>query len=75
MTQCHLDLFDTCKIVEPHFVKCEVKGFSNNAILERVSLKKFKHLHLKQITPKFMVYVKLGRYPFSKNKFNNVIWL
>lgn len=75
LTQCHLDLFDTCKIVEPILLNvCEVWGFSNNAIIEReFPLKKSKHLHLKQITPDFMVYVELGRYSFTKNKFNNVI--
>lgn len=36
LTQCHLDLFDTCKIVEPILLNvCEVWGFSNNAIIER----------------------------------------
>ena len=45
---------------------CEVWGFSNNAIVERVHLKFCKLLlHLKPSTPDFMIYGEPGRYPMD----------
>lgn len=63
--QCQLDLFD--KIVQPILLYgCEVWGFSNIAIIERIHLKFCKLLlHLKQSTPDFMIYGELGRYPLE----------
>ena len=60
--QCQLDLFD--KIVQPILLYgCEIWGFTNTAMIERVHLKFCKLLlHLKQSTPDFMIYGELGRY-------------
>ena len=45
---------------------CEIWGFENLDILERVHLRFCKHiLRLKNSTPNFMVYGELGRYPIS----------
>lgn len=45
---------------------CEVWGFSNLDVIERVHLKFCKLiLHVKNITPNFIVYRELGRYPIS----------
>jgi hypothetical protein len=64
---CQLDLFD--KLVKPILLYgCEVWGFGNNEILERVQLKFCKFLlHLKTTTPNCMVYVELGRYPVEND--------
>ena len=43
---------------------CEIWGFGNNEIIERLHLK-FCKLHLKTSTPDYMVYGELGRYPIS----------
>ena len=63
--QCQLDLFD--KIVQPILLYgCEIWGFTNTAMIERVHLKFCKLLlHLKQSTPDFMIYGELGRYPME----------
>jgi hypothetical protein len=63
--QCQLDLFD--KIVQPILLYgCEIWGFTNTAMIERVHLKFCKLLlHLKQPTPDFMIYGELGRYPME----------
>ena len=63
--ECQLDLFD--KIVKPVLLYgCEIWGYGNNDIIEKVHLKFCKHLlHLKPSTPDFMVYGKLGRYRLS----------
>ena len=62
-----LDLFD--KMVKPILLYgCEVWGFSNNDIIEKVHLKFCKLLlHLKSSTPSYMIYGELGRYPLEKN--------
>ncbi|XP_063436930.1 uncharacterized protein LOC134718363 [Mytilus trossulus] len=62
---CQLDLFD--KLVKPVLLYgCEIWGFGNNDILERVHLKFCKLLlHLKSSTPNCVIYGELGRYPIS----------
>ena len=64
---CKLDLFD--KIVKPIVLYgCEIWGFSNCYLIEKLHLKFCKHiLDLKQSKPNFMVYGELGRYPISIN--------
>ena len=59
---CQLDLFD--KLVQPILLYgCEIWGFGNNEILERVQLKFCKLLlRLKTTTPNCIVYGELGRY-------------
>jgi hypothetical protein len=59
------DLFD--KIVKPILLYgCEIWGFSNIELLERVQLKFCKLLlNLKKSTPNCMVYGELGVYPLS----------
>jgi hypothetical protein len=60
--KCLLDLFD--KMIKPILLYgCEVWGFSNNDILEKIHLKFCKILlNLKPSTPSYMVYGELGRY-------------
>jgi hypothetical protein len=60
-----LDLFD--KMIKPILLYgCEVWGFGNNEILERVHLIFCKVLlNLKTSTPNYMVYGELGRYPID----------
>ena len=62
---CLLDLFD--KIVKPILLYgCEVWGFGDNSIIERVHLKFCKLiLNIKKSTPDCMVYGELGRYPIN----------
>ena len=57
------DLFD--KIVKPILLYgCEMWGFGNIDIIERVHLKFCKLiLNLKKSTPNFMIYGELGIYP------------
>ena len=64
---CMLDMFD--KIVKPVLLYgCEIWGFSQSTLLEKLHLKFCKHiLHLKPSTPNFMIYGELGRYPLSIN--------
>ena len=59
----HLHLFD--KIVVPILLYgCEIWGFGNNEIIEKVHLKFCKLLlHVKSSTPNYMVYGELGRSP------------
>ena len=59
------DLFD--KIVKPILLYgCEIWGFSNTDIIEKVHLKFCKLLlNLKKSTPNFMIYGELGIYPMS----------
>jgi hypothetical protein len=61
--ECLLDLFD--KIVKPILLYgCEVWGFSDNYVIEKILLKFCKLiLHLKQSTPNCMIYGELGRCP------------
>ena len=63
--ECQLDLFS--KLVKPILLYgCEVWGFENNDILERVQLKFFKLLlGLKQTTPSSVIYGELGLYPLN----------
>ena len=43
---------------------CEIWGFGNNDVLEKVHLKFCKMiLNLKTSTPNYMIYGELGRYP------------
>ena len=62
---CQLDLFD--KLVKPVLLYgCEIWGFGNNDILEKVQLKFCKLLlHLKSSTPNCVIYGELGRYPIN----------
>lgn len=62
---CQLDLFD--KLVKPILLYgCEIWGYGNNAILEKVQLKFCKLLlHLRNTTPTCMIYGELGRYPIE----------
>ena len=64
---CKLDLFD--KIVKPVMLYgCEIWGFSNLSLIERLHLKFCKHiLNLNSSTPNYMVYGELGRYPLAIN--------
>jgi hypothetical protein len=68
--KCLLDLFD--KIIKPILLYgCEVWGFSNNDILEKLHLKFCKILlNLKTSTPSYMVYnillIVYAFFPFSK---------
>ena len=59
----HLHLFD--KIVVPILLYgCEIWGFGNNEIIEKVHLKFCKLLlHVKSSTPNYMIYGELGRSP------------
>ena len=62
---CQLDLFD--KMVKPVLLYgCEIWGYGNCQIIERVHLKFCKLLlHMKTSTPSFMIYGELGRYPLE----------
>ena len=53
------------KMVKPILLYgCEIWGFSDITILERVQLKFLKYaMHMKQSTPNFMVYGEVGVYP------------
>jgi hypothetical protein len=63
--KCLLSLFD--KMVKPILLYgCEIWGFGNNGVLEKVHLKFCKMiLNLKTSTPNYMIYGELGRYPVS----------
>ena len=58
-----VDLFN--KLIKPILLYgCEIWGFGNLDIIERVQLKFFKHiLNLKRSTPSFMIYGELGVFP------------
>lgn len=60
-----LDLFD--KMILPILLYgCEIWGFGDNQLLEKIHLKFCKVLlNLKQSTPSFMVYGELGRHPID----------
>ena len=60
-----IDLFD--KMVKPVLLfGCELWGFGDIQIIERVQLKFLKHiLNLKKSTPSFMVYGEAGVFPLS----------
>ena len=64
---CQLDLFD--KVVKPILLYgCEVWGFSNHSLIEKLHLKFCKHiLNLNNSTPNYMVYGELGRFPLVIN--------
>jgi hypothetical protein len=71
---CQLDLFD--KMVKSILLYgCEIWGFGNNDILEKVHLKFCKMiLHLKATTPNCMIYGELGRYPLDIDiKLRNIL--
>jgi len=61
--KCLLDLF--YKMNKPILLYgCEVCGFINNDILEKIQLRICKILlNLKTSTPSYVVYGELGRYP------------
>ena len=61
--KCLLSLFD--KMVKPILLYgCEIWGFGNNDVLEKVHLKFcIMILNLKTSTPNYMIYGELGRYP------------
>ena len=63
--ECQLDLFN--KLIKPILLYwCEVWGFENNDLLERVQLKLCKLLlDLKQTTPTSVIYGELGLYPLN----------
>ena len=57
-----IDLFN--KIVKPVLVYgCEIWGFGNLDILERVRLRFYKYFTLKTSTPSVMIYGELGILP------------
>ena len=60
---CQLDLFD--KMVKPTLLYgCEIWGLGNIEIIERVHIKFCKLLlQLNNLTPTYMIYGELGRYP------------
>ena len=60
-----LELFD--RLVKPIMLYgCEVWGFGNNDMLEKIHLKFCKILlNLKSSTPNYMVYGELGRFPID----------
>ena len=62
--ECLLDLFD--KMAKPilYYTGCEVWGFSDNYVIEKIHFKFRKLiLHLKQSTPNVMIYGELDRFP------------
>ena len=63
--KCQYDLFD--KVVKPILLYgCEIWGFTNIDIIERVHLKFCKLLlNLKKSTPNYMTYGELGVFPMS----------
>jgi hypothetical protein len=72
---CQFDLFD--KLVKPILLYgCEIWGFGNNDILEKVHLKFCKIiLQLKATTPNCMIYGQLGRYPLDIDiKLRNILF-
>ena len=60
-----IDLFD--KTIKPILLYgCEVWGYGNIDIIERVQLKFFKYIfNLKKSTPSYMIYGELGIMPLS----------
>ena len=70
---CQLDLFD--KMVLPVLLYgCEIWGFENLDIIERVHLKFLKHiLYLKSSTPNYMVYGETGRFPLSVIIYSRIV--
>jgi hypothetical protein len=73
LVKIQLDLVD--KMVKPILLHgCEVWGFSNNVIIEKVHLKFCKLLlHLKSSTSSYMIYGELGRYPLEINIASRII--
>ena len=71
--ECQLDLFD--KVVMPVLLYgCEVWGFENIEIIERIHLKFLKHiLNFKRCTPSCMVYGETGRFPLSVNIYTRMV--
>lgn len=65
--ECQLDLFD--KMLQPILLYgCEVWGFSNLSLIEKLHLKFCKYiLKVHSKTPNCMVYGELGRYPLAIN--------
>ena len=64
---CTLDMFD--KIVKSIMLYgCEIYGFSNTKLLEKLHLEFCKYLlHVNKSTPDYMIYGELGRYPILIN--------
>jgi hypothetical protein len=72
---CQLDLFD--KLVKSILLYgCEIWGFGNNDILDKVHLKFCKIiLHLKATTPNCIIYGELGRFPLDIDiKLRNILY-
>ena len=65
--KCQLELFD--KVFKPILLYgCEIWGYGNNSVIERVHMKFCKLLlRVKKSTPDFMLYGELGRYPLDLN--------
>jgi hypothetical protein len=61
--ECQLDLCDTVAVPVLLYA-CEIWGYENIDIVERVQLRFIKHiLNFKSSTPSFMVYGETGSYP------------
>lgn len=69
----HLELFN--KLVKPILLYgCEIWGFGNIEIIERVQLKFLKHiLKLKTSTPNYMVYGEVGIMPLKIDIYTRMI--
>ena len=70
--ECQLDLFD--KVVTPILLYgCEIWGYENMDIIERVHLKFLKTIfNLKSSTPNYMIYGETGRFPLYINVFTRM---
>lgn len=70
---CQFDLFD--KIVVPVLLYgCEIWGYENIEVIERVHLKFLKYVfNLKSSTPSYMVYGETGRFPLCINVYTRMI--
>lgn len=71
--ECQLDLFD--KIVVPVLLYgCEIWGYENLDIIERVHLKFLKTIfNLKSSTPSYMIYGESGRFPLYIKVYSRMI--
>ena len=63
------------KLVKPILLYgCEIWGFGNIDVIERVQLKYIKHvLNLKSSTPNYIVYVEVGVYPLKIDIYSRMI--
>ncbi|XP_061167256.1 uncharacterized protein LOC133176104 [Saccostrea echinata] len=77
--ECQLDFFDKVVVTVPILTYgCEIWGYENLDIIERVHLKFLKHIfHLKSSTASYMVYGETGRFPLYINIYTRMIsyWL